>query len=88
MHQFHQACETRRAPLGERRRGRPRGGPPGSAAVLDRRRADGRRTGGCSTSSWPTSGGTRRTLTDPQTTLTYIRSRDRLSKNPAYVLKY
>jgi integrase/recombinase XerD len=25
---------------------------------------------------------------DPRTTLTYIRSRDRLSKSPAYVLKY
>ncbi|MGO8748252.1 MAG: tyrosine-type recombinase/integrase [Thermoguttaceae bacterium] len=25
---------------------------------------------------------------DPQTTLTYIRNRDRLSKSPAYVLKY
>jgi len=25
---------------------------------------------------------------DPRTTLTYIRSRDMLSKNPAYVLKY
>ncbi len=26
--------------------------------------------------------------TDPRTTLTYMRSRDRLSKSPAYVLKY
>ena len=26
--------------------------------------------------------------TDPRTTLAYIRSRDRLSKSPAYVLKY
>ena len=25
---------------------------------------------------------------DPRTTLTYIRSRDRLSKSPAYLLKY
>jgi integrase/recombinase XerD len=25
---------------------------------------------------------------DPRTTLTYIRSRDRLSQSPAYVLKY
>jgi integrase/recombinase XerD len=25
---------------------------------------------------------------DPRTTLTYIRNRDRLSKSPAYVLKY
>ncbi len=25
---------------------------------------------------------------DPRTTLTYIRSRDRLNKSPAYVLKY
>jgi len=25
---------------------------------------------------------------DPRTTLTYIRSRDRLSKSPAYVLRY
>jgi integrase/recombinase XerD len=25
---------------------------------------------------------------DPRTTLSYIRSRDRLSKSPAYVLKY
>ena len=25
---------------------------------------------------------------DPRTTLTYIRSRDRLSKSPAYVLNY
>jgi hypothetical protein len=25
---------------------------------------------------------------EPRTTLTYIRSRDRLSKSPAYVLKY
>jgi hypothetical protein len=25
---------------------------------------------------------------EPQTTLNYIRSRDRLSKSPAYVLKY
>lgn len=25
---------------------------------------------------------------DPRTTLTYIRNRDRLSKNPAYVLSY
>ena len=25
---------------------------------------------------------------DPTTTLTYIRNRDRLSKSPAYVLKY
>jgi integrase/recombinase XerD len=25
---------------------------------------------------------------DPRTTLTYIRKRDRLSKSPAYVLKY
>ena len=25
---------------------------------------------------------------DPRTTLTYIRSTDRLSKSPAYVLKY
>ena len=25
---------------------------------------------------------------DPRTTFTYIRSRDRLSKSPAYVLKY
>ena len=25
---------------------------------------------------------------DPRTTLTYIRTRDRLSKSPAYVLKY
>ena len=25
---------------------------------------------------------------DPRTTLTYIRSRDRLSKSPAYMLKY
>jgi integrase/recombinase XerD len=25
---------------------------------------------------------------DPRTTLTYIRSRDRLSKSPAYALKY
>ena len=25
---------------------------------------------------------------DPRTTLTYIRNRDRLSRSPAYVLKY
>jgi hypothetical protein len=25
---------------------------------------------------------------DPRTTLTYVRNRDRLSKSPAYVLKY
>jgi integrase/recombinase XerD len=25
---------------------------------------------------------------DPRTTLTYIRNRDRLSKSPAYVLRY
>jgi hypothetical protein len=36
------ACEARRAAVGDGRRGRPRGGPAGSAAARGRRRGDGR----------------------------------------------